>query len=50
MARVSAAWSLVVDHPELMAHAVIGGDIDRGLARRRARQHRVDLRRIGRRA
>ena len=36
----------VVDHPELMAHAVVGGYIDRGRARRRARQYRVDARRI----
>ena len=26
-----------------MAHAVVGGDVDRGLAGRGARQHRVDL-------
>ena len=29
-----------------MAHAVIGGDIDRGLTRRGAREHRVDVRRV----
>ena len=34
---------VVVDHPELMAHAVVGGDIDRGLAGRGARQRGVDL-------
>ena len=29
---------VVADHPELMAHAVVGGDVDRGLAGGGARQ------------
>src|SRR5580704_12237703 len=36
---------IVADHPELMPHAVIGGDVERGIARRDAREHGVDLRR-----
>src|SRR5262249_49493408 len=35
---------VVVDHPELMAHAVVGGHVDVGGARGGAGQRRIDLR------
>ena len=37
---------LVVDHPELVAYAVVGGDVDRRLFRRGAREQAVDPGRI----
>ena len=36
---------VVASHPELMAHAVIGGNVDSRLAGGGARQHGIDLRR-----
>ena len=36
---------VVADHPELVAHAVIGGDVERRRGVRSAREHGVDLRR-----
>ena len=37
---------VVGDHPELVAHAVVGGDVDLRLAGGGLRQHGVDLRRV----
>ena len=36
---------VVIDHPKLMAHAAVGGDIDLGRARSGPRHHGVDRRR-----
>ena len=36
---------VVADHPELVPHAVIGGDVECRIAGRGAREHGVDLRR-----
>ena len=44
-ARERRNRGIVADHPELMAHAVIGGDVDRGLACGGARQQGIDVRR-----
>ena len=37
---------IVGDHPELVAHAVVGGDVDLPRAGGRLRQQGVDLRRV----
>ena len=42
-ARQRRDGRVVVDHPHLVAHAVVGGDVDVGCARGGARQHGVDL-------
>ena len=44
-ARERGDRRIVVDHPELMAHAVVRGDVDRGVVGRSALQYCVDLRR-----
>ena len=44
-ARERGDRRLVVDHPELMAHAVVRGDVDRRLFRGGAREQGVDCRR-----
>ena len=38
---------LIVQHPELVPHAVVGDDVDRGRALGGARKKRVDLGRLG---